>query len=35
VRALVAEHESGARDHGQRLWTLLTLASWQRQFIAA
>ncbi|MFZ4816979.1 MAG: asparagine synthase (glutamine-hydrolyzing), partial [Phototrophicaceae bacterium] len=33
VTALMDEHASGARDHGQRLWTLLTLAAWQGRFI--
>jgi hypothetical protein len=31
VRRFVDEHERGARDHGQRLWTLLTLEIWLRQ----
>lgn len=28
---LMAEHESGRRDHGKRLWALLCLALWARQ----
>jgi len=32
VRRLVEEHRSGARDHGQRLWALLTLTTWARVF---
>jgi asparagine synthase (glutamine-hydrolysing) len=32
VRALVAEHAAGA-DHSERLWLLLNLEIWQRQFI--
>jgi asparagine synthase (glutamine-hydrolysing) len=31
VRTLVAEHERGWADHGQRLWTLLTLELWLRK----
>ncbi len=33
VRGLVAEHQSGARDHSQRLWTLVNFEMWLRQFI--
>ena len=33
VRALVAEHQSGARDHAQRLWSLVNFEMWLRQFI--
>jgi len=33
VRALVAEHQSGARDHSQRLWSLVNFEMWARQFI--
>ncbi len=33
VRALLDEHTSGARNHGQRLWTLLTFEWWHRLFI--
>jgi asparagine synthase (glutamine-hydrolysing) len=32
VRRLVGEHVSGKRDHGQRLWALLTLEIWHRVF---
>ena len=33
LRRLMAEHESGKRDHGHRLWALLTLEIWHRMFI--
>jgi len=33
VECLIAEHAAGQRDHGQRLWTLLTLEWWHRIFI--
>ena len=33
LRRLIAEHESGKRDHGHRLWALLTLEIWHRMFI--
>jgi asparagine synthase (glutamine-hydrolysing) len=33
VRDLVAEHQSGARDHSQRLWSLVNFEMWARQFI--
>lgn len=33
VETLLDEHTSGQRDHGQRLWTLLTLEWWHRLFI--
>src|SRR5262249_28486062 len=33
VRNLVAEHQSGARDHSQRLWSLVNFEMWLRQFI--
>ncbi|MBK8023538.1 MAG: hypothetical protein IPK19_19415 [Chloroflexi bacterium] len=33
VEALIAEHVGGQRDHGQRLWALLTLEWWHRLFI--
>lgn len=29
VRALLAEHQSGKRDHRRRIWSLLTLARWR------
>jgi asparagine synthase (glutamine-hydrolysing) len=33
VRNLVSEHQSGARDHSQRLWSLVNFEMWARQFI--
>jgi len=33
LRRLIAEHETGKRDHGHRLWSLLTLEIWHRMFI--
>jgi asparagine synthase (glutamine-hydrolysing) len=33
VERLIAEHESGKRDHNRQLWTLLTLEQWHRSFI--
>src|SRR5499426_574938 len=33
LRNLVAEHQSGARDHSQRLWSLVNFEMWARQFI--
>lgn len=33
VERLLAEHAAGKRDHGQRLWALLTLEWWHRLFI--
>jgi len=33
VRALLDEHSSGRRNHGARLWTLLTFEWWHRLFI--
>ncbi|MDZ4767859.1 MAG: asparagine synthase (glutamine-hydrolyzing) [Chloroflexota bacterium] len=35
VERLIADHADGRRDHGGRLWALLTLESWHRQFIDA
>jgi asparagine synthase (glutamine-hydrolysing) len=32
VRRLVDEHLSGQRDHGHRLWTVLTFEVWLRQW---
>ena len=33
VRQLIVEHEKGVRDHGYRLWALLVLELWHREFI--
>ena len=33
VRALTDEHRAGGADHGERLWLLLNLEIWQRQFL--
>src|SRR5690606_14384749 len=33
VEALIDEHVSGGRDHGQRLWGLLTLEWWHQLFM--
>jgi asparagine synthase (glutamine-hydrolysing) len=33
VRQLLDEHISGQRNHGQRIWTLLTFEWWHRLFI--
>lgn len=33
LRTLLDEHESGQRNHGQRIWTLLTFEWWHRLFI--
>jgi len=33
LRRLIDEHQSGKRDHGHRLWSLLTFEIWQRIFI--
>src|SRR5258706_2983132 len=33
VCRLVAEHLSGKRDHGHRLWALLTLEIWHQRFV--
>jgi asparagine synthase (glutamine-hydrolysing) len=33
LRRLIDEHQSGKRDHGHRLWALLTLEMWHRVFI--
>ena len=35
VEALLDEHERGRRNHGQRIWLLLTLEWWHRLFIDA
>jgi hypothetical protein len=33
VRDLVKEHLDGRRDHGNRIWLLLTAEVWYRHFI--
>ena len=33
VRQLVREHTDGTRDHASRLWALLWLELWQREFL--
>ncbi|MGH9796954.1 MAG: asparagine synthase (glutamine-hydrolyzing) [Candidatus Polarisedimenticolia bacterium] len=33
LRRLVREHDAGAADHGDRLWSLLNLELWQRIFL--
>lgn len=33
IETLITQHASGQRDHGQRLWTLLTFEWWHRLFI--
>lgn len=33
LRSLLDEHTSGARNHGQRIWLLLTFEWWHRLFI--
>ena len=33
VRNLVAEHQAGARNHSERLWSLLNFEMWMRQFL--
>jgi asparagine synthase (glutamine-hydrolysing) len=33
IRELLDEHTSGQRNHGQRIWTLLTFEWWHRLFI--
>jgi asparagine synthase (glutamine-hydrolysing) len=33
VKRIFAEHRSGVRDHGNRIWRLLNLEIWQRMFI--
>lgn len=33
IRRLLDEHQSGRRDHGHRLWALLTFEMWHRVFI--
>jgi asparagine synthase (glutamine-hydrolysing) len=33
VRQLVSEHLEGRRDHGNRIWLILTAEVWYRHFI--
>jgi asparagine synthase (glutamine-hydrolysing) len=33
LKRLVAEHQSGIKDHSERLWSLVNLEIWLRQFI--
>jgi asparagine synthase (glutamine-hydrolysing) len=33
VRNLVAEHQTGARDHAERLWALVNFEMWLRQMV--
>lgn len=33
IRRLIDEHQSGTRDHGHKLWALLTFEIWHRIFI--
>jgi asparagine synthase (glutamine-hydrolysing) len=33
VKNLVDEHQAGLKDHSERLWSLLNLELWLRQFI--
>ena len=33
VRSLVEEHERGAENHWERLWSLVNLEVWQRLFV--
>jgi asparagine synthase (glutamine-hydrolysing) len=33
VRGLAEEHRAGLRDHGDRLWLLVNLETWQRIFL--
>jgi len=35
VRRLVGEHLAGARTHGDRIWTLVMLELWMRQYLDA
>ena len=34
VERLLAEHATGAADHGHRLWCLVMLSLWQRVYLA-
>jgi asparagine synthase (glutamine-hydrolysing) len=33
LTSLVGEHQSGMKDHSERLWSLVNLEIWLRQFI--
>ncbi len=33
LKQLVSEHQSGTQDHAQRLWSLVNLEMWLRQFV--
>ena len=33
VETMLSEHESGRRDHSTRLWALLVLEQWHREWI--
>lgn len=33
VERMLAQHETGQRDHNRALWALLTLEEWHRQFV--
>jgi asparagine synthase (glutamine-hydrolysing) len=33
VEALIADHQSGARDNAHRIWALIQLELWQRTFV--
>lgn len=35
IRRLLDEHQGGAREHGQRIWALLTLEIWHRTILEA
>jgi asparagine synthase (glutamine-hydrolysing) len=32
IERLLTEHTSGSADHGERIWTLLMLELWQREY---
>jgi len=34
IRTLVQEHQSGARNNGQLLWSLLNLTLWEERFLS-
>jgi len=33
VRLLIDEHAAGRREHGHRLWALLMLELWMREYL--